>query len=103
MGLTPTRSRKPFATSPFQAGQSRMGEKKTARSKLTSPWWGGRPSERVCAKKAGWGVRSFQCFVALNSARRLDRSPHPARLCAEAQEARRPPHKGEVVWSVAQL
>jgi len=25
-----------------------------------------------------------------------DRSPHPARLCADAQEARRPPHKGEV-------
>ena len=30
----------------------------------TSPLWGGRPSERERAKKAGWGERSGRDFIS---------------------------------------
>src|SRR6266481_1956912 len=39
----------------------------------------------------------------LDVAQRFERSPHPARLCAVAQDARRPPHKGEVSSRLALL
>ncbi len=36
----------------------------SASLELTSPLWGGRPSERARAKKAGWGERSKRCATS---------------------------------------
>src|SRR5262249_11391909 len=74
-----------------------MKDRLTTTLRPTSPLWGGRPSERARAKKVGWGVRSLHAKID----RRLDRSPHRARFGANAQEARRPPHKGEVNLSAS--
>jgi len=43
----------------------------------------------------------LRSIVGLSHMGWIDRSPHPARLCAVAQEARRPPHKGEVKFDSA--
>src|SRR5712671_2430877 len=45
---------------PSCAGQSRTAARAGRRSKFTSPWWGGRSSERERAKKTGWGVERGQ-------------------------------------------
>src|SRR5882672_11459160 len=61
---------------------------------LTSPSWG-RPSERVRAKKAGWGERSGYDFISSEFCAMLGPLPPPAFARASEQGCRAEAHRAK--------
>src|SRR6267154_930505 len=101
---------------PVSAGLSQMKRSIAQPSNFPSPWWAGlshvgRKQSRASdlpppcgevgllsahARRRPGGGQNPRALHRIGFHLCCDASPHPARLCAEAQEARRPPHEGEV-------
>src|SRR6266478_10141081 len=82
---------------------SHMERRTRARSRLPPPRGEVGLLSAHARRRPGGGLELGLPLSRLDVAQRFERSPHPARLCAVAQEARRPPHKGEVSSRLALL